>query len=167
MKVEHLEERVNDYKESIKLVVDKKIKWGKEIKPLIASTLKNIVEKYSIGWKMQELSWINNNEAVNVTFDSFPRELMDCTNQIPEYQFVTGGSLVFSQSYSGDVYIFILFPFADNMTVETNTLELGMYSPQEITAKLIVEKVDEFLKEMIKWEVPAHRSKMGFQNKET
>ena len=167
MKIDHLEERVIDYKESIKTVVDKKTFWEEISKLLIIETLKAITKKYEIGWKVQELNWINNNEAVNITFNSFPKELIDCTNQIPTYQFVTGGALVFSQSYSGDVYVFILFPFIDNLPLETNTLELGMYTPQEITNKLIVEKVDEFLKEMIKWEVPSHRNKMGFQNKES
>jgi hypothetical protein len=167
MKIDHLEERVTDYKESIKTVVDKKILWDKKVKPLIANTLKTVAEKYPIGWKVQELNWINNNEAVNITFESFPRELMDCTNQIPAYQFIKGGTLVFSESYTGDVYIFILFPFVENISVETNTFELGLYTPQEINEKLIVEKVDEFLKQMIRWEVPSHRKKMGFQSIES
>ncbi|TYQ00247.1 hypothetical protein C7447_101857 [Tenacibaculum adriaticum] len=166
MKIEHLDERIIDYKESIKTVVDKKIFWEKTTKTLIIKTLNTVAKQYDIGWKVQELNWINNNEAVNITFNSFPKELIDFTNQIPAYQFIVGGTLVFSQSYSGDVYIFILFPFVDNLEIETNTLELGLNRPQDITEKLIVEKVDEFLKEMIKWEMPSHRNKMGFQHKD-
>ena len=32
--------------------------------------------------------------------------------------------------------------------------------------KLIIEKVDEFLKEMIKWEVPSYKTTLGFHHKE-
>ncbi|MFT5861681.1 MAG: hypothetical protein ACI828_000324, partial [Flavobacteriales bacterium] len=39
---------------------------------------------------------------------------------------------------------------------------LGTYPPQEITEKMIVEKVDEFLKEMIRWEVPSLKKKLGY-----
>ena len=61
--------------------------------------------------------------------------------------------MVFSKSYSGDVYVLILFPFVEQLQIENNSIELGAYNPAEITEKLITKKVDEFLKEIIKWEV--------------
>jgi len=166
MKIEHLEERVNDYKESIKTVVDKKTLWESKSKKLIIRTLNKVAKSYNIGWRVQELNWIYNNEAINITFDSFPKDLIDCTNKIPTYQFIQGGALVFSQSYSGDVYVLALFPYVEQLLVENSSLDLGVYNPEEITEKLVIEKVDEFLKEMIKWEVPSYRTKLGFQNKE-
>jgi hypothetical protein len=99
---------------------------------------------------VQELNWIYNNEAINITFNSFPSDLIDCTNKVPTYQFIQGGALVFSQSYSGDVYVIVLFPFVDQLQIENSSIELGFYNPAEITEKLIIEKVDEFLKEMIR-----------------
>jgi hypothetical protein len=115
---------------------------------------------------VQELNWIYNNEAINITFNSFPSDLIDCTNKVPTYQFIQGGALVFSQSYSGDVYVIVLFPFVDQLQIENSSIELGFYNPAEITEKLIIEKVDEFLKEMIKWDVPNQRRQLGFQHKE-
>jgi hypothetical protein len=162
MKIEHLEERVTDYKTSIEKVVEKKDYWQKTIKGLIHKTLHAIILKYKIGWKVQELSWINLNEAINITFDSFPPELMDCTNQIPAFQFISGGSLVFSETYNGDVYVFIIFPYKELKSEENEIIEIGTFDPHLITEKFIVEKVDEFLKEMIQWEVPNQRKKVGF-----
>jgi len=162
MKIEHLDEHVNDYKNSIKTVVDKKTLWQTNAKSLITNTLIKVCKHYDIGWKVQELSWIGSNEAVNIMFDSFPKELMDCTNQIPAYQFIQGGALVFSQSYSGDVQVLILFPFVEQIPFEDSTMDLGTYNPKDVNEKLIVEQVDEFLKEMIKWEVPTIKSKLGY-----
>lgn len=162
MKIEHLEERINDYRTSIKTVVDKRLLWKTNTKTLLIKTLKTIVKLYDIGWKVQELSWIHNNEAVNITFDSFPEELMNCTNQIPAFQFLPGGALIFSQSYNGDIYIFMLFPEIENTPHENNMIELGIYAPETLTEKLIVEKVDKFLREMIQWEVPTLKSKVGY-----
>ncbi|AXT58225.1 hypothetical protein J8L88_18945 [Aquimarina sp. MMG015] len=162
MKIEHLEEHVNDYRTSIKTVVDKRLLWKTKTKGLLIKTLKTIVKLYDIGWKVQELSWIHNNEAINITFDSFPNELIDCTNLIPAYQFLPGGALIFSQSYNGDIYIFMLFPEIENLPKENNVVELGTYTPETISEKLIIEKVDEFLKEMIRWEVPSVKSKVGY-----
>ena len=164
MKIAHLEERINDYKESIKTVVDKKTQWKNTTKKLILKTLKNTVKNYNIGWKVQELNWIYNNEAVNVIFDSFPADLVDCTNKIPAYQFIQGGALVFSQSYSGDIYVVILFPYVEQLQTENSSVQLGVFNTSEITEKFIVEKVDTFLKEMIQWEVPSYKTKLGFQH---
>ena len=162
MKIEHLQERINDYKASIKMVVDKKTFWQTKTKALIIETLNNICSTYDIGWKVQELNWIGTNEAVNITFDSFPKELIDSTNRIPTYQFIQGGALVFSQSYSGDVHIFILFPYLEQTPIENSSIELEIHNPKDITEKIIIEKVDEFLKEMIKWEVPNNKNKLGY-----
>ncbi len=162
MKIEHLEEHINDYKSSIKTVVDKKTIWQTKTKTLISNTLNAVCKQYDIGWKVQKLNWIGTNEAINITFDSFPKELMDCTNQIPTYQFIQGGALVFSQSYSGDVHTFILFPYVEQIQIENSSIELEISNPKDITKKLIIEKVDEFLKEMIKWEVPNIKNKLGY-----
>jgi len=164
MKIEHLDERVIDYKTSIETVVSKKTEWDKSVKPLLLKTLKSIVAKYHIGWKVQELNWIHNNEAINISFEAFPEELMDCTNRIPTFQFIPGGALVFSQTYSGDVYIFVLFPEIDGMPTENNMVEFGIMNPSAITTKVIIENVDEFLQEMIQWEVPNKRTKVGYSS---
>tara|TARA_R110001632_G_scaffold78767_8_gene176533 strand:- start:182 stop:670 length:489 start_codon:yes stop_codon:yes gene_type:complete len=162
MKIEHLEERITDYRVSIKTVVDKRLYWKDKTKPLLHKTLQGVLDTYDLGWSVQSLKWLQNNEAINITFDSFPPELIDCTNLIPAFQFNAGGSLVFSQSYNGDVFIFILYPDNHQVPLQENTTELGTYIPEEITEKMIVGKVDEFLKEMIRWEVPSLKKKLGY-----
>ncbi|MFH6769074.1 hypothetical protein V8G56_10040 [Gaetbulibacter aquiaggeris] len=162
MKTEHLEGRITDYKKSIETVIEKKILWKTKIKSFLVKTLQNIVDKHAIGWRVQELNWIGTNEAVNITFESFPVELAEKINQMPNYQFIQGGALVFSESYNGNVRITILFPLIENISIEDSSLELGVFSPAEITEKLIVEMVDEFLKEIIKWELPAPKAKLGY-----
>ena len=162
MKIAHLEERVADYKSSIETVIEKKILWKSKTKDLLLKTLNKIVNQYNIGWRVQELSWINTNEAVNITLDSFPPELIKKTNKIPSYQFIKGGALVFSQSYSGNITIFTLFPYIENTPDISTDTDLEVYTPEAIDEKLIIEKVDEFLKEMIQWEVPAIKNKVGF-----
>ena len=164
MKIEHIEERVNEYRNSIKTVVEKRILWNTQVKILITEVLKKAEETYNIGWRVQELNWIHTNEAVNITFDSFPPELIEKINLIPSFQFLKGGSLVFSQMYNGDLEIFIVFPVIDNWNaLDDDLIELGTYTPVQVTEILVTEKIDEFLKEMIKWEVPLLKTKLGFR----
>lgn len=168
MKIEHLEERILDYKNSIKIVVEKRITWKNRTKDLIVSVLKKAEKSYAIGWQVQELSWIHSNEAVNITFDSFPPEMIEFTNQLPTYQFLQGGSLVLSQQHNGDINVMILFPVIENsLPSENDTQDLGTYSPDDINEKLLVEKIDIFLKEIIKREVPSLSKKMGFSKEKS
>ncbi|QRM89343.1 hypothetical protein FG167_08875 [Lacinutrix sp. WUR7] len=162
MKIEHLEERINDYKKSIEIVVEKKMLWETTTKKNLVEILTTITKQYHIGWKVQQLNWINSNEAVNIIFESFPADLISSTNKIPAYQFIPGAALVFSQSYNGDIFVFILFPIIENMPIENSSIDLGILNPKEINEKVIVEKVDEFLKEMIKWDVPSIKNKLGY-----
>ncbi len=162
MNIEYLNERINDYKNSIETVVEKKKLWKSEVKTLLRNTLNAIVEKYKIGWRVQELDWIGAKDAINIIFDSLPVELIEQTNELANYQFLQGGALVFSQSYNGNVVITILFPLNDQTSLEDSSMELGVYNPKDISEKLIVEKVDEFLKEIIKWEVPNQKNKLGY-----
>ena len=162
MKITQLNEHINKYKNSIKTVVDKKIIWETKTKKLLTSTLNKIVSTYNIGWKVQELNWINTNEAVNITFNSFPPDLIENTNKIPSYQFVQGASLVFSQTYSGDVNIFILYPIIDNLNDNFSETDLSTYNPNNINEALIIEKVDDFLEKLIIWEVPTLKKRVGF-----
>jgi hypothetical protein len=162
MKIEYLKDRVADYRASIETVVDKKTFWQEQTKPLLTQTLNEIVSSFDLGWRVQELDWIHNNEAINITFDSFPSDLIDCTNKIPAFQFIPGAALVFSQSYNGQVFVYVLYPEIDTVQVETPMVKMGGFTPQEITRKLIIEKVDAFLKEMINWEVPSLKKTLGY-----
>jgi catalase-peroxidase len=54
---------------------------------------------------------------------------MDCTNQIPEFQFISGGALVFSQTYSGDVFVIVLFPEVDASQKKTDISSMAVLEP--------------------------------------
>ncbi|WP_340065932.1 hypothetical protein [Ascidiimonas aurantiaca] len=164
MEIEDLNKRVDEYKASLATVVDKKLLWRSSVKDKISMTLRAVAARYDIGWRVQELSWLYNNEAVNIGFDSFPTAISEKADLIPSYQFMKGGALVFSQSYSGDIEVFLLFPDFKNNSSGQSSLEMGIYTPVDITEDLILEKVDGFLKEMIKWELPALKDKVGFMN---
>jgi hypothetical protein len=163
MKIEHLEDRVKEYTASIETVVEKKSLWDTQVKSLIRTTLNKVVQQYDIGWAVQELDWMLSNQAINLSFHSFPSSAQAKTDRCPSYNFIPGGALIFTESYSGDVYVFITFPQADLPGDENGTKEIGLFHPQDITEKLILEKVDVFLKEMTEWELPTITSRMGFQ----
>ena len=80
------------------------------------------------------------------------------------FQFLKGGSLVFSQMYNGDLEVFIVFPIFENWNaLDDDLIELGTNTPIQVTEILVIEKIDESLKEIIKWEIPLLKTKLGFR----
>lgn len=162
MTIDHLEERIKDYTLSLEKVLQKKREWESSARPCILRTLEEIRDKFPIGWTVQQFNWMWYNEAVNITFKTLPEGLEHLAKGSGDGELIKGGALVFSQLHNGDVSVMVLFPFIDTVSADSGTLDLGTYRPEEISEKLVIEKVDEFLKEMIRWEVPTPRDKIGF-----
>ncbi|MBL7472183.1 hypothetical protein [Robertkochia sediminum] len=162
MTIDHLEERVKDYTISLEKVLLKKKEWQTKSRPSILRTLEEIHSRFPIGWAVQQFNWMWYNEAVNITFKSLPETLQDLAVESGDGELIKGGALVFSQLHNGDISVIVLFPFADPVAADSGSLDLGTYRPDQITEKLVIEKVDEFLKEMIRWEAPTPRDKIGF-----
>ncbi len=162
MTIDHLAERVKDYTRSIEEVLNKKRTWRERVKPLLLKTFKTVEGEFKIGWTVQELNWMFYNDSVNITFKQLPPAILEMPLTIEEGDYIAGGALVFSQAQSGDVAVFILFPQIENLSVDNSSMDLGTYRPADINERLIIEKVDDFLKAMIKWEVPPQNYKIGF-----
>ncbi len=56
-----------------------------------------------------------------------------------------------------------MFTPLENSSSLDDIVKFGVNDPNEINKKLIIEKIDEFLKEMIKWEVSLISTKLGFR----
>ena len=101
---------VNDYANSLEKVLGKRKQWKEFAFPLLIKTLHDIRKKHEIGWQVQELNWLMNNKAVNISFETFPKSLIDKWPESIDFEFIKGAALVFSQKYNGNVAVFIIYP---------------------------------------------------------
>src|SRR5210317_1377162 len=105
-----LKKSVSDYVNSLEKVLEKRKQWRDFTLPLLLKTLNEIQVNFDIGWKVQQLDWLMNNSAINITFNTFPASLIDKLNVSDEFEFIKGAALVFSQKYNGDIAVFIVYP---------------------------------------------------------
>ena len=165
MKSVPLDKAVKSYLESLEKVLEKRKLWNESTRPLLLETLKGIEERFSLGWKVQELNWLWNNKAVNLMFDSVPKELADRVDYLHDFEFIRGTALVFSQKYNGDISVMILYPEVSAAGSENEFKELGSFHPKEIEAAFIEEKVSAFLEEIMVWEDNAFQHRVGFSSR--
>lgn len=144
-----LNKSVSDYLNSLEKVFEKRKQWTETTLPLLFKTLNEIQVTHKIGWKVQQLDWLMNNSAINITFDSFPESMFDQLDGSTDFEFIKGAALVFSQKYNGDISVFIIFPPELEPVSETDISELGSFNPNEINENFITNKVSYFLDKII------------------
>jgi len=157
-----LNKSVVDYLNSLEKVLEKRKQWKEYTSPLLLKTLNEIQKTHEIGWKVQQLDWLMNNSAINITFDTFPVSMIEKLNGATDFQFIKGAALVFSQKYNGDISVFIIFPADLEPVSESDINEIGSFNPNEINKNFVINKVAYFLDKIIIREENVLRRKVGF-----
>ena len=157
-----LKKSVSDYVNSLEKVVEKRKQWREFTLPLLLKTLTEIQANFDIGWTVQQLDWLMNNSAINITFNTFPSSLIDHLNGSTDFEFIKGAALVFSQKYNGDISVFIIYPADLQPITEGDINEIGSFNPNEINENFITNKVAYFLDKIIIQEESVLRRKVGF-----
>lgn len=157
-----LTKSVNDYVHFLEKVLEKRRQWKEITLPLLLKTLNEIRDSHEIGWKIQQLDWLYNSNAVNITFDNFPKSLIERGYRSADFEFIKGSSLVFSQKYNGDIAVFILYSEVTEPVSDNNINETKTYSPFEFNENFIINKVTHFLEKIIIKEENFAKRKVGF-----
>lgn len=162
MKIQNLKEKVDALNMANHNIAKNREVWATKTKPLLVEVLGQIVREFPIGWYVQKLDWDQNLEGVNITFKPTNSGIVTKTNSSAKSYLKHGGTIVFSQSYNGEVFVIILYPYVDNFVGKSDNLILGRFNPGIIDEEFIVKKVAEFLDHMIVWEESTPQSKIGF-----
>ncbi len=157
-----LKKSVNDYVNSLEKVLEKRKQWRDFTLPLLLKTLNEIQANFDIGWTVQQLDWLMNNSAINITFNTFPASMIEKLNGATDFEFIKGAALVFSQKYNGDIAVFIVYPADLEPITEGDINEIGSFNPNEINENFITNKVAHFLDKIIIQEENVLRRKVGF-----
>jgi hypothetical protein len=162
METNILNKSVSDYVNSLEKVFEKRKQWRELTLPLLLKTLNDIQVNFNIGWQVQQLDWLMNNSAINITFNTFPTSLIEKLNGADDFEFIKGAALVFSQKYNGDISVFIIYPADLEPITEGDINEIGSFNPNEINENFITNKVAYFLDKIIIQEENVLRRKVGF-----
>ena len=157
-----LKKSVSDYVNSLEKVLEKRKQWRDFTLPLLLKTLNEIQADFDIGWTVQQLDWLMNNSAINITFNTFPSSMIEKMNGAADFEFIKGAALVFSQKYNGDIAVFIVYPADLEPITEGDINEIGSFNPNEINENFITNKVAHFLDKIIIQEENVLRRKVGF-----
>jgi len=132
--------------------------WDQNLKPLIIKTFKYVQKKIDLKLKIREINEIKNLEAVRLTFGFLNSGLFvekkNKKQKIPPMVLIKkGGYLSYSQIANGKISVFIHYPYIEGIYGDPdNILEIGIFTAGELTKDGILEHVEQFLEEIVKWE---------------
>lgn len=164
MKIEDLKEDVENYDNAILEIERKRTLWSSETKAFIFKALTKIKNMYDLDWNVFVIETTKNVEGVNLAFgNSFNSVYSENKNGTRSYS-QTGGNLLFSQAYNGEVLVLILFPsIVEVDSFEESQSTLAKVDPSKIDDEFIIQKVSEFLSEMTNWESSRSSHVVGFK----
>lgn len=165
MKLEDLKVDVLNYKNTLKNINQKRKLWHAETKALILNTLRLVTQTYELDWDIEIMESTRNLEGINLTLgNSISSTYSEDENGKKRYA-KTGGNLVFSQAYNGDIFIIFISPSVDSFsTPEEPQKIIGKVNPSKIDEEFIILHVSQFLSELMDWESLMSSHIIGFKS---
>jgi len=146
--------KANNYKQILENTQEYRKKWGKEMKPIILKTLKEILKQTGIKGKINEQDNIENLEAIVLDLGrsaSGISENLENTD-IKRAMIKSNGALIYQQLFNGKVMVMLVSPYIEGYGEPKPPRPLEILRPEELTQGFIIRHVEVFLKEITEWE---------------
>lgn len=164
-----LKTRIQEYEKALADIATKRALWLNSAKELIYKTLQKAKRLGKLGWKVAKIEGIKNLEGVSLAFLDIPSDIvekvLDEKTQKPVEKNYTkfGGSLIFSQTYNGDVLVLLTYPFIEGDEETPGNEIVDRISPADLTEAYILGHVASFLETMTIWESSEDEHHIGFR----
>lgn len=142
------------YKKILANTVSYRKSWHKTLKPLISSTLEEIVEQTEITGKVEIKDNIENLEAIVLDLgrtSSGIRENLEDTD-IKRTMVKSNGTLIYQQLFNGKVMIMIISPFIEGYGEPKPPRTIEILRPEELKEGFIIRHVELLLETLTEWE---------------
>ena len=139
-------------------VDQRRLYWSETLKPHLVKTFKHVKKGLDLNLKVRINDDIKNLESVRLTFGYLNSGLLiepkKSMQGVPPMVLVKkGGDLAYSQIANGKISTYIHFPYIEGVFGDPERImEIGVFLPDEIDQKLIMEHIEVFLGQIVKWE---------------
>ncbi|HEY5750386.1 MAG TPA: hypothetical protein VIU12_30185 [Chryseolinea sp.] len=142
--------------------------WKSQTKGQVLSILNAVKDEYKTLFYTQAVDAIKNQEFVNLHLLQRHSNIFeidergDGSKSIHAY-LIDGGYLVYTQAVNGRIYVIISYPYVAGIIERIQDKVVGCYEPSDISEKLVLDHVKQYLDEMLRWENHnASTSSIGF-----
>lgn len=104
-------EKITAYQTALDDIQKRRHIWNETVKDLIFNTLTSVKNIKDLDWSVQKVELVNNLQTVNLIFKKSYSGITQVSDNGSEDYLKYGAGLFFSQSYNGNIFVFIEFPY--------------------------------------------------------
>ena len=161
--------KTNRYKEVLENTIHYRKQWTNEMKPMIKSTLEEVMKQAELKSEVKIQDKINNLEAIILDLgksSSGISENMEDTD-IKRTMIKSNGALIYQQLFNGKIMVMIVSPYIEGYGEPKPPKTLEILRPDELKQPFILRHLEAFFKDITDWEDfdddEPQKSNIGFQ----
>ncbi|MFN0213680.1 MAG: hypothetical protein ACKVT2_05440 [Saprospiraceae bacterium] len=149
----NLQRKVEKYNEVLRNTQHYREIWKKELKKNIVAQLRSLLESGGLSAKVEEVSEIQNLEAVALTLGTSESGIGENVgNGLRRDLIKQNGSLVYQQLFNGKILVLINYPFIEKYGQPQPPKTIAIYRPEELKEPYFQRHFETFLTDLTAWE---------------
>lgn len=149
--------KTEEFKKNLEEIARRRVHWQQTIKPLLMKVLSTINSALTddLAWEVHYVDMFSNWESIYWTTGSYSSGIGFQKGAEVRTFTVQPGSLFFSQTETGEIFVHITYPFVDMEDLGNSATKddkfLGQHLPQDITEDTVYDYAEVFVDEMNNW----------------
>ncbi|MEZ4910741.1 MAG: hypothetical protein R2774_07750 [Saprospiraceae bacterium] len=155
MELSNLLSKVNKYTSVLSNTITYRKLWVDEVKPLIVSTLEEIITSIQLPKvKIDIRSEVENLEAIVLDLGNTSSGLSQNyeNTDVKRIMIKSNGSLIYQQLFNGKIMVMIVNPHIEGYGEQKPPVIIEILRPDELNVPFIIRHMENFIKAITEWE---------------
>ncbi len=148
-----LKRKVEQYKEILENTEAYRKVWNASFRDEIINSLETMIKEIGLDAEVEIKKDLLNLEAIVCSLGQGKSGIYQKVNDELKRPLIKAkGSLVYQQLFNGKIIVLIIYPTIENYGEPQPPKTIAIYRPEEIKEPFFVRHMEEFMKEVTKWE---------------
>lgn len=149
--MDNLKRLIGDLENEKARIQERQNIWNNQIRDILRAQLKFYIDNIESDWYIDFNNSKTNYETVSLAFGNRPSGIFD--KEEGRHLSMIGGALHFSQMYNGKIFIWIEYPYIENLSYHDPGYKgLKTLEPNELLEDLVLSVVEDFVRIIIESE---------------
>ncbi|HOY13832.1 MAG TPA: hypothetical protein PLY70_11855 [Saprospiraceae bacterium] len=164
-----LQVKANAYKTVLSNTVNYRTEWNRMIKPMIHTTLNEILKACELKGEVKNQDNIENLEAVILDLGKSSSGISENLegSDVKRTMVKSNGAIIYQQLFNGKIMVMLMSPYIEGYGEPKPPKTLEILRPDELNKPFILRHFELFLKDITEWEdfdddQPTTKSNIGF-----
>jgi hypothetical protein len=146
--------KANAYKKVLENTNSYRLAWGKDLKPMLMSSLKAIFDEIGIKAEVKEQTKIENLESIVVDLGKSSSGITENMEDsgVKRTMIKSNGALIYQQLFNGKIIVMIVSPFIEGYGEPRPPRTIEILRPDELKEPFMLRHVELLLKDLTEWE---------------